>query len=213
MASTQNGGILQTDICPLPRVCILQHASSEQGCIETYAPHGTVCDDGNPDTVGDACNGQGLCLGSAPMCPVPSKCISTYQSEGSQCVPIYAGSEAVCDDGNPNTMNDRCDGYGGCNGDPIHCPETTSCTLSYTLMGGMCVPQHQPPGTPCDDGFDHTTADICNGAGACLGQPSSVPSLRLCPRLRHRCGSMRSSLQTQRGHMQRWRSSHHGRCL
>ena len=112
MASYQNGSLPPTETCPLPRVCIIQHESAEQGCTETYAPHGTVCDDGDPNTAGDACNGQGLCQGSSPTCPAPSKCISTYQHIGSKCMPVFAGSDAVCDDGNPSTMNDRCDGNG-----------------------------------------------------------------------------------------------------
>ena len=180
MAAEQSGSLNPTNTCPLPRVCIIQQESAEQGCTETYAPHGTVCDDGDPNTAGDACNGQGLCQGSSPTCPAPSKCISTYQNVGSKCMPVFAGPDAVCDDGNPSTMNDRCDGNGGCSGDSIQCPATTDCTPSYTLIGGICVPKHLPLGAPCSDGLEHTAADSCNGAGVCLGQPTECPEPEGC---------------------------------
>ena len=166
--------------CPYATACIQYPQQAQAACIPAFAPHGTFCDDGNPDTHGDVCNGQGGCVGSPIVCPAPTQCISSYQPTGGQCIPKFSLAGAICDDGNISTVGDVCDGSGQCKGKTVECPPTTQCTPSYAISGGLCVPEHSVVGTPCNDGLDHTTNDTCNGNGLCGGSALSCPKPAEC---------------------------------
>ena len=100
--------------CPAAEVCT-SYLQNGVGCTPVYAGSETSCDDGDPLTTEDSCNGAGACEGSAgPSCPPTSDCVESY--EGSECVPAYVLDGVPCDDGNPLTMDDVCDGSGGCAG-------------------------------------------------------------------------------------------------
>ena len=178
---TEPGQQFMTDSpCPYATACIQFPPSANQACIPSFAPHGALCDDGNPDTHGDVCNGQGGCVGSPITCPAPAQCTSSYQVIGGQCTPKYALAGAVCDDGNPATVGDLCDGFGQCQGKTVDCPTPSQCTPSYQVSGGLCVPQHLAAGTPCSDGMDETMNDTCNGAGLCGGTTVNCPGPTQC---------------------------------
>jgi alpha-tubulin suppressor-like RCC1 family protein len=64
------GGICCSGTCPAtaPRVCYSQaHCQAASGtCVgERPVAQGGACEDGNANTVGDSCNGQGTCVGGA----------------------------------------------------------------------------------------------------------------------------------------------------
>jgi cysteine-rich repeat protein len=79
----------------------------------TYDTAGADCDDGDPCTVDDVCNGAGTCS---------------------------AGGPAECDDGNPCT-DDACAPGVGCEGTPNSdpCVDPSGCTTGGTCSEGLCV--------------------------------------------------------------------------
>ena len=100
-----------------------------------------------------------------------SGCVVAYVVGDEECVPIYAPMNALCDDGNPSTKDDICDATGTCAGTPYTCNDIapTTCTPSYIPDGVGCKAQHAPVMTPCEDNFNNTKNDVCNGAGTCGG--------------------------------------------
>lgn len=91
-------------------------------CEETAKPNGTTCDaDANACTIGDAC-ADGQCAPGAPKtCAEPAE--QCKQSAGcdadtGNCLVENKTNGTTCDDGNPDTENDKCAG-GVCEGTPI----------------------------------------------------------------------------------------------
>jgi hypothetical protein len=87
-------------------------------CSYALKAAGSACNDGNACTTGDTCNGAGVCGGSAITCnSPPGQC---YQSAGTcnngSCSYVYKGAGTYCNDGNDETINDVCNGVGGCAG-------------------------------------------------------------------------------------------------
>lgn len=64
-----------------------------------------------------------------------------------------------CDDENPCTTNDACDGMGMCEGTPVNCDDGNPCTQDYCDGTGQCT--HVPQDNLCDDGIP-CTEDICD---------------------------------------------------
>ncbi len=91
---------------------------------------------------------------------------TTPLCDPSGCADLPAG--APCDDGNACTVDDRCDGAGGCvGGDALQCDGP--CLVCDSASG--CVPQ--PATARCDDGDACTAADHCSGvSNSCVpGRP------------------------------------------
>ncbi len=128
-----------------------------------FEADGSNCDDGNPNTDNDQCNGQGTCQGTTvgngevcgngllngnPQLPLsPIQKISDFFRDRFNITPdIDLGpldpNREQCDDG--NTANGDC----------------CSATCGF-----------DPSGTSCDDGNAGTTNDQCNGQGECVGTP------------------------------------------
>ena len=166
--------------CPEVTPCILNYIKDGSGCLPEYGVDGLVCDDQDPSTKEDACNGQGGCLGTPYSCPEPTACTPSHTQDGSGCIPNHAESGAGCDDGNNGTNNDVCDGAGSCNGAPYECPGTDTCTPSYTQDGSGCIANYAAPGAGCDDSNSGTNNDVCDGAGSCSGTPYSCPAPTAC---------------------------------
>jgi hypothetical protein len=80
-------------------------------------------------------------------------------------------SSEFCDDGNPCTMNDRCEA-GVCFGDPVVCEPLDACHVAGVCDPGtgLCSNPTAPDGTPCDDASACTTSDSCQ-TGVCTGGP------------------------------------------
>jgi len=91
---------------------------SNGSCSYAYKPSGTACNDGDACTVGEVCNGAGGCAGTPVTCnSPPSQC---HQAAGTcssgKCTYAFKPAGSSCNDGNDATINDTCDGGGGCFG-------------------------------------------------------------------------------------------------
>jgi hypothetical protein len=135
---------------------------------------GTPCDDGNPNTINDTSNVNGVCIGG-PL--IGSSCddgniftvADTYDASG-VCVGHIINS--VCDDGNPNTKLDKYNADGTCRGVLIGavCDDNNPDTVDDRINDyGVCV--GGTVGGPCDDKNPLTMMDHYNSAGVCVGTP------------------------------------------
>jgi len=94
-------------------------------------PDDTECDDGDPCTENDACQG-GVCVGQ-PLCPDVDQCHpGVCNPDTLECSnPVAVG--AGCSDGDACTYGDTCSEAGDCEGSPVYC--STPYTSCDTLLG------------------------------------------------------------------------------
>ncbi|MEM6927079.1 MAG: hypothetical protein AAF602_09135 [Myxococcota bacterium] len=97
------------------------------GAIDEDEP--TLCDDGDPCTVGRCEGADGCFQDRAPdTCVIGGRCVTAGTASDDDvcaiCDPLFsttdwspAGADVSCDDGEACTTNDRCDGQGACRGD------------------------------------------------------------------------------------------------
>ncbi|MGB0589667.1 MAG: hypothetical protein ACPGU1_08325 [Myxococcota bacterium] len=163
------GGCEGSSYSCVPGTCEATATPDGAGCAVTYVAAQAACDDGDPTTKIDICDGQGGCAGSPYTC-VLGVCDAASVPNGIDCDVTFKASGIECDDGQLNTLNDQCDGLGGCNGAPYTCQPGT-CELEATPNGSDCDVVFAPADASCDDGDISTAMDTCNGAGACAGQP------------------------------------------
>jgi len=164
-----SGACAGTDYTCTPTQC--QESSEPNGtdCDITLKLAGEACDDGDDATKDDICDGADGCAGTVIGC-VPTQCEETSTPNGVDCDITYKGSGAACDDGDPATNNDVCDGSGGCGGTPYTCTPGV-CEATSVVNGVDCTVTFEPSGTACDDGNDGTNNDLCDANGGCLGTP------------------------------------------
>ncbi|MHC4838436.1 MAG: hypothetical protein ACYTF3_09685 [Planctomycetota bacterium] len=135
------------------------------GCVAESRPNGVVCDDGDACTTDDRCN-EGACGGQPVRCePADDACtVVACNPESGQCEADIAG-EGACDDGDPCTVEDTCNG-GRCLGAPRDCADDDPCTVDGCGPDGQCQyrvvprPGEEGAGETCSDGADND----CDGA-------------------------------------------------
>jgi len=143
-------------------------------CQFELSPEGTLCDDRNACTTGDACH-EGVCMG-AGGCDDGDSC-TTDACVAGDCVntPVVEGTP--CDDGDLCTHGDTCTTGGcdsctlACKGTPYGdlCTDDEPCTQDLCRGDGSC---YYPP-LVCDDG-NSCTVDVCSeAAGSCYHSPLS----------------------------------------
>eukprot|EP00756_Hemistasia_phaeocysticola_P012172 Hpha_TRINITY_DN15176_c0_g3::TRINITY_DN15176_c0_g3_i1::g.127723::m.127723 len=197
VGQTQELVCVGTDLCA-GKVCTAQSQCHVAGscdiktgvCSNPTAKQGTPCDDANDKTVYDFCDGQtGTCAGidlcQGVTCNARSQCHDAGvcdQQTGACSEPLKAAN-AVCDDGESRTVNDKCDGQGKCVGvnlclDPTtgknkDCPPVSECfgPGQCDYQTGKCSEPPVAQGTACDDSDMTTKSDVCDGQGACKGVP------------------------------------------
>ena len=141
-----------------------------------YTPKAGSCDDGLACTDADTCT-AGTCGGMAHVCPAPANaCLvgGTCLEPAGNCVyanrPVGTGT---CTDGQNCTINDSCNGAGGCAGTPVICTPPTQCHDSNTCdLDGGCL-FNARAGLPCDAGIAAGPA-LCNASFTCVVTPTSV---------------------------------------
>jgi len=138
------------------------------------APNGTTCSDGNDITIADQCT-NGVCHGT-DLCQdvvcLPQVCADVECIQGLCNVTQWHPPGTSCSDGDSATVNDQCDGTGGCSGvDPcslVACDPAPVCQVQNCTSGVCYDPAFMQDGTACDDGNPRTTRDHC-ASGRCVG--------------------------------------------
>jgi hypothetical protein len=166
--------------CPAPTAPCKLAVCTGGRCGFTNAGDGTTCDDGNADTIGDACL-AGTCVGTdhceGVTCAAPDQCHEPgFCSSHATGACSYASRTdgTPCDDGNADTTGDACIA-GTCVGEdhcvgvtcaaPDQCHEPGFCSSHAT---GACSYANRTDNTSCDDGNANTIGDVCTG-GVCAG--------------------------------------------
>ncbi|HVN86324.1 MAG TPA: hypothetical protein VMW17_15935 [Candidatus Binatia bacterium] len=138
---------------------------------------GTTCDDGDPCTQTDTCQG-GVCVGSSPVtCTASDQChiAGTCDTFSGLCSNPAANDGASCDDGDACTQTDTCQAGVCSGGDPVVCIALDQCHVAGTCNTGtgLCSNPTKTDNTACDDGNACTTDDTCH-SGVCTGGTALV---------------------------------------
>jgi MYXO-CTERM domain-containing protein len=131
----------------------------------TFLPNDTQCSTGDVCKLDQTCQ-SGVCTGGTD---VPQDDFNPCTIDGCNPVTgvfhIAVGNSAtvLCDDADPCTQNDKCDGD-VCEGTPITCTPLDSCHKagSCNSEDGTCSDPRQPDGTTCE------TTGKCE-TGVCVG--------------------------------------------
>ena len=143
---------------------------ADAGATCSYVLLNGNCNDGLGCTDTDVCT-AGTCAGTPRTCAPPSNvCLQsagTCQEPGGTCsYPAKPTGTASCSDGVNCTVNDQCDGDGGCAGTVVSCPRPSQChtpTTGCDLDGGCLFGSRS--GLACDAGAGPGTCDLsfnCN---------------------------------------------------
>jgi len=150
--------------------CTIDGCEPDRGCVAWPAPAGLPCDDGDVCTEGDACDGEGSCVGVPLDCDDGDPCTLDLCFPATGC--LNQPATLPCDDLDPCTVADTCR-QGVCAGTPIACDDGNACTANACDPAiGACVAAPRLDGTPCDDLDPCTVADRCE-AGVCRGLPAA----------------------------------------
>jgi hypothetical protein len=145
-------------------------------CADAPTPSGTACNDNNPCTVSDACDGTGTCKGTTMLCAPSDSCHGAGSCDPSTglCSNPALADGSTCSSGTKCTVGETCTGgvCGGgvpmnCAGDPCH-PSPFCDAVSGACNLGPALGD----GTACDDGDACTAGTACH-AGVC-GMPTST---------------------------------------
>jgi 6-phosphogluconolactonase (cycloisomerase 2 family) len=141
-------------------------------CSDPSVANGTSCDDGNPCSQTDTCQG-GVCVGGNPVvCPATDQChaAGVCNIANGVCSNPAKTDGSACDDGNACTQVDACQS-GACVGSsPTVCAASDPCHLAGTCdpQSGTCSNPAAANGLACNDGNACTQSDSCQ-AGVCVG--------------------------------------------
>ena len=186
--------------CGKPEDCYLGQCQQDPTCIDGKcgsqpAPFGTPCDDGDPATPTDVCNGLEECVPFfGDLCETHEQCAPPGQCQQSvECIDKLCSYEETpegesCDDGNPETSDDKCDGAGNCEGTYPKCTSVEQCpsvgqclAVDECTADGQCLYLPVALGTPCDDGDPSTVFDACDGTEQCIGTSHQCTNVEQCP--------------------------------
>jgi hypothetical protein len=159
--------------------CLKNKCIPEQGaCVMTPEPSNKFCNDENPCTSGDHCDGAGACLGNNILCNDNNLCTSDSCDPNSGCV--YSNNALPCDDGDSCTLDDQCAG-GNCSpGDDYDCNDGNICTQDVCVpLNGVPTCNNLPAAGACDDNNACTDGDQCVDA-TCVGQSVECDDENIC---------------------------------
>ncbi|RKH26115.1 putative metal-binding motif-containing protein, partial [Corallococcus sp. CA031C] len=160
------------NVCAARMACQPTTGLCEPGAL----PQGTVCDDGNPCTLGDACS-AGACAGTERQCAAGSDICresgGTCNRDTGRCDYKPLPDTATCDDALACTTPDRCDGNGACVGTPTACAAPAQCLriAQVCTTGADCRYEADPAklNTPCTASTG--APGVCLPTGACSPFP------------------------------------------
>jgi hypothetical protein len=129
-------------------------------------PNETACDDGDRCTQGDTCQ-NGVCTaGTSAVCTPLDGChvAGVCDPATGLCSNPDARDGAICNDGNPNTVGDHCQG-GVCHGTKRFCPPSDpGCDAGYECVNQTCFQVVAFPCIACDNGVCNTCDNSLVGA-------------------------------------------------
>lgn len=130
---------------------------------------GSPCNDNNPNTMNDSIDANCNCVGMliVPGCMDPASCNYNPLANVDDSSCLYPGT--LCNDNNPNTINDSINPDCICIGDIIvyGCTDPLSC--NYNPLANMNDNTCIYPDAPCDDNNPDTYNDILDSNCNCLG--------------------------------------------
>ena len=159
--------------------CTTSWCDPAAGCVTGWSAIGTACDDGNLCTTGDYCKFGG-CWGGTPItCTTDNPCLEATCDPAQGCVELEI--RGPCEDGDPCTLEDRCED-GACTGGVANsCDDQNPCTSDSCSSHAGCV--HVAHGGECEDGDLCTDGDYCflgqcrrGTARVCEDTPCAVAS-------------------------------------
>lgn len=172
------GGNCTSGVCREPTETICEDGADNDadGLIDCADPecNNSTCSDGSACTTGEVCAALSCSAGAAVTCATPpGACFSMAGScspDTGLCSYAPLGASVVCDDLDPCSLPDRCDGDGGCSGAPRVCaPPPSVCfgagVCQATLDGGCTYAVLA--GASCSDGNNCTSGDLCAADGGC----------------------------------------------
>lgn len=149
----------------------------DAGASCAYPQRTGSCNDLRGCTDNDTCT-AGTCSGTPHVCPAPSNvCLSaagTCQEPGvCAWTPLVTGP---CNDGLNCTINDTCDGDGGCMGTPVTCTPPSQCHAATGACadGGACL-FNPRTGQACDAGNTAGPATCTAGFNCVAATPPLFP--------------------------------------
>lgn len=132
---------------------------------------GASCDDGNPCTDNDRCQGS-TCQGSPVICSASDQCHTAGVCNPSTgvCTQPLAADYTPCEDENLCTQADHCIGGRCRSGEVVDCPALNQCHATGVCdpTTGLCSPRKRADGAVCDDGDACSQRDVCVD-GDCRG--------------------------------------------
>ncbi len=139
-------------------------------CTSIPKNNGQPCNDSKYCTINDACQ-NGTCAGAPnPCAPPDNPCQIGVCNENTQSCTVTFGNEgAVCSDGNPCTISEKCmagqcvGGVAGNQGQA--CDDGNGCTMGTSCVNGLCT----NPGSQINA---CVPGDSCCPAGCALAQDS-----------------------------------------
>ncbi len=161
--------------CSTDNPCLIGGCNPTSGCYTEAKAAGAACDaDDNACTVGDACDGDGVCVpGQVRTC---GPCLRCNSADGT-CEPNPDQDGADClGDGNRCFGGFQCNAAGACVGvEPVICAAIDQCHVAGECdrMTGECSNPDAADGTSCDDENACTRVDTCQ-SGVCVGSDEVV---------------------------------------
>jgi len=138
---------------------------------------GVACDDGRFCTVAETCQVDGTCGGGGlrDCGPANDPChLLTCDRTADHCIAVPANDGAACDDDDPCTTGETCDGGACTAGAPVSCDDGRACTMDTCALPDGCAhhpvtyPDAREPLAPI------ATGDPCAGARV----PARLTALR-----------------------------------
>lgn len=169
-------------LTPPNTTCFMTSGSCQEpdaGCSYQVNPNGS-CSDGVRCTRADACLVDGGCQGTRVTCTqTTAPCLeptgTCVEADGG-CSFLPRANGSGCDDGNPCTRGDACQGGSCTPGPTVSCSANACQTLGPScLADGGCDLRNRAAGTPCPGG-------VCDGQGTC-GFPYRPSNVDLGPSL------------------------------
>lgn len=153
-------------------------------CVDPAKANGSVCNDGNQCTIGDACQ-DGTCVsGASRTCAALDQCHLEGEcspATGACSTPARANG-TTCNDGNACTQADECVGGLCVGGDPVACAPLDGCHDAGLCnpLSGACSNPNKADGAACNDGNACTSDDACQQGACTMGAARSCTALDDC---------------------------------